>query len=113
MKVDKAKKKEYNLNAVLSFDLLKEILYKLLISQDNIEKEIDNLKKSNIKRDNDISKLEKIINDNLEKDEDSFGEENNPYNSQDEKEEEQEEQEEYEENEIIPKKEEEKINTVK
>ena len=104
-------KKEYNLNLVLSFDLLKEILYKLLTSQENLENEIDKIKKSNIKRDNDISKLEKIINDNLEKDEDSFGEENNPYNSQDEKEEEQEEQEEYEENEIIPKKEEEKINT--
>ena len=97
-------KKEYNLNLVLSFDLLKEILYKLLTSQENLENEIDKIKKSNIKRDNDISKLEKIINDNLEKDEDSFGEENNPYNSQDEKEEEQEEQEEYEENEIIPKK---------
>ena len=54
-------KKEYNLNAVLNFDLLKEILYKLLISQENIENEIDKINKANIKRDNDISKLEKII----------------------------------------------------
>ena len=101
-------KKEYNLNAVLSFDLLKEILYKLLISQENIENEIDKINKANIKRDNDISKLEKIINDNLEKDDDSLGEENNPYFSQEEKEEEPEENEEYEENEIIPQNEEEK-----
>ena len=101
-------KKEYNLNAVLNFDLLKEILYKLLISQENIENEIDKINKGNIKRDNDISKLEKIINDNLEKDDDSLGEENNPYFSQEEKEEEPEENEEYEENEIIPQNEEEK-----
>ena len=101
-------KKEYNLSAVLNFDLLKEILYKLLISQENIENEIDKINKGNIKRDNDISKLEKIINDNLEKDDDSLGEENNPYFSQEEKEEEPEENEEYEENEIIPQNEEEK-----
>ena len=58
-------KKEYNLNAVLSFDLLKEILYKLLISQDNIEKEIENLKNSNTKRDKDFSELEKLVKENI------------------------------------------------
>ena len=81
-------KKEYNLNAVLSFDLLKEVLYKLLISQGNLEKEIDNIKKSNTKRDNDISKLQKIIKDNLAYDDDDSGELNNSYFSQQENEEE-------------------------
>ena len=83
-------KKEYNLNAVLSFDLLKEVLYKLLISQGNLEKEIDNIKKSNTKRDNDISKLQKIIKDNLAYDDDDSGELNNSYFSQQENDEEEE-----------------------
>ena len=83
-------KKEYNLNAVLSFDLLKEVLYKLLISQGNLEKEIDNIKKSNTKRDNDISKLQKAIKDNIAYDEDYSGDLNNSYFSQQENEEEEE-----------------------
>ena len=83
-------KKEYNLNAVLSFDLLKEVLYKLLISQGNLEKEIDNIKKSNTKRDNDISKLQKAIKDNVAYDEDYSGDLNNSYFSQQENEEEEE-----------------------
>ena len=80
-------KKEYNLNAILSFDLLKEILYKLLISQDNIEKEIDNLKKSNTKRDNDFSQLEKLVKENMVFDNNISGEMNNSYYSQNENEE--------------------------
>ena len=83
------KKQEFNLNAVLSFDLLKEILYKLLISQGNLEKEIDQIKISNIKRDSDISKIEKIIKDNLVFDEDFSGAVNNSYFSQRENEEEE------------------------
>ena len=62
--------KQYNLNAVLSFDLLKEILFKLLISHDNLEKEIDKIKNSNKYRDKKISKLETIIKDNIDYDED-------------------------------------------
>ena len=62
--------KEYNLNAVLSFDLLKEILFKLLISQDKLEKEIDKIKNSNKNRDKIISKLDKVIKDNIGYDED-------------------------------------------
>ena len=92
-------KKEYNLNAVLSFDLLKEILYKLLISQDNIEKEIDNLKKSNIKRDADFSKLEKLVKENNIFDNDLSEGLNNSYYSQNENEEEENEVEEEEEKE--------------
>ena len=57
--------KEYNLNAVLSFDLLKEVLFKLLVSQENLEKEIDIIKDSNKKRDKNFSKLEKLIKDNI------------------------------------------------
>jgi chromosome segregation ATPase len=67
-------KKEYNLNAVLSFDLLKEILYKLLISQDNLEKEINEIKHSNNKRDKDIAKIEKYIKENAFDDEEFSGE---------------------------------------
>ena len=67
-------KKEYNLNAVLSFDLLKEILFKLLISQDNLEKEINEIKQSNNKRDKDISKIEKYIKENAFDDEEFSGE---------------------------------------
>ena len=72
-------KKEYNLNAVLSFDLLKEILFKLLISQDNLEKEINNIKKANNKRDKDLSKLEKLVKDNIAFDDD-YSEDNEELN---------------------------------
>ena len=47
----------YNLNALLSFDLLKEVLFKLLLSQENLEKEIEKMKTANAKRDKEISKL--------------------------------------------------------
>ena len=57
-------KKSYNLNAVLSFDLLKEILFKLLISQDNLEKEINDIKQLNKKREKIFTKIEKIIKEN-------------------------------------------------
>ena len=90
-------KKEYNLNAVLSFDLLKEVLYKLLTSQDNLEKEIDKIKKDNLKRDNDITKLEKAVRDNIGFDDDFSGAVNNSYYSQEENKEEEEEEEEQEE----------------
>ena len=58
-------KTQYNLNAVLSFDLLKEILLKLLISQDNLENEIKKIKSENKKRDKEISKFGKIIKENV------------------------------------------------
>ena len=81
-------KKEINLNALLHFDLLKEVLYKLLLSQDNLEKEIDKLKKSNIKRDNEISKLKKILKDNFDYEEDfSQSLENSEYSQNEEEEE--------------------------
>ena len=54
-------KTNYNLNALLSFDLLKEVLFKLLISQENIEKEIEKIKTANVKRDKEISKLKDNI----------------------------------------------------
>ena len=37
-------KKSYDLNYLLSFDLLKEVLFKLLLSQENLEKEIEKMK---------------------------------------------------------------------
>ena len=78
-------KKEYNLNAIISFDLLKEILYKLLISQDKFEKELDKIKKSNIKRDKDMIKLEKLVKENLAFDEE-FSEDNPEINITEEQE---------------------------
>ena len=78
-------KKEYNLNAIISFDLLKEILYKLLISQDKFEKELDKIKNSNIKRDKDMIKLEKLIKENLAFDEE-FSDENPEINIAEEQE---------------------------
>ena len=50
-------KKSYDLNALLSFDLLKEVLFKLLLSQENLEREIEKMKAANTKRDKEISKL--------------------------------------------------------
>ena len=80
-------KKEYNLNAVLSFDMLKEVLFKLLISQDKCEKEIEKIKNSNKKRDKDISKLEKLIKENGFDDDDL--DDNFEFNPEQEKEEEE------------------------
>ena len=85
--------KEYNLNAVLSFDLLKEVLYKLLISQGNLEKEIDNIKKSNIKRDKDILNLTKAIEENNIGFDEFSKAVNNSYTYQEENEEEEEDDE--------------------
>ena len=85
--------KEYNLNAVLSFDLLKEVLYKLLISQGNLEKEIDNIKKSNIKRDKDILNLTKAIEENNIGFDEFSKAVNNSYSHQEENEEEEEDDE--------------------
>ena len=85
--------KEYNLNTVLSFDLLKEVLYKLLISQGNLEKEIDNIKKSNIKRDKDILNLTKAIEENNIGFDEFSKAVNNSYSYQEENEEEEEDDE--------------------
>ena len=65
-------KKSYDLNALLSFDLLKEVLLKLLISQENLEKEIEKMKAANAKRDKEISKLK----DNVGVMDENFFEEN-------------------------------------
>ena len=81
-------KKEYNLNAILSFDMLKEVLFKLLISQDKCEREIDEIKNSNKKRDKDILMLEKLIKDNGFDDNDL--EENLDFNPEQENEKEEE-----------------------
>ena len=82
-------KKEYNLNTIFSFDLLKEILYKLIISQNNLEKEIDLIKKSNLKRDKDLLKYGKLIKENLALDDDYSDE--NPESNESEQENEVEE----------------------
>ena len=82
-------KANYNLNALLSFDLLKEVLLKLLVSQENIEKEIDKIKTANTKRDKEISKLK----DNIGVIDDSFSDQD-----EEDKNDESEQQDEHEEN---------------
>ena len=66
-------KKEYNLNMLLNFEMLKEILIKLSKSQDKLENEIKSIHQMNSKRDNLIIQLEKSVfnnssyHDNLQK----------------------------------------------
>lgn len=55
------KRQEFDLNALLSFDLLKEVLYQLLTSQKKAEKDIEKLKNT-CKR---LSKMNQIIQENL------------------------------------------------
>ena len=54
-------KKEYNLNMLLNFEMLKEILIKLSISQEKLEDEIKSIHQMNSKRDDIIIKLEKTV----------------------------------------------------
>ena len=53
--------KEYDLNTLFSFEVLKEILLKLARSQDKLENDIINIKQNFSKRDAIINKLEKSI----------------------------------------------------
>ena len=53
--------KDYDLNFLLRFDMLKELLIKLLRNQNKLQKEIDLLKNSNNERDNKIINIEQII----------------------------------------------------
>ena len=59
--------KDYDLNFLLRFDMLKEVLMKLLKNQNNLQNEIDILRNSNIERDNKILNLEQIISEIQEK----------------------------------------------
>ena len=96
-------RKEYDLNMLLNFEMLKEILIKLAKSQDKLEGEIKNINHINSKRDKIIIKLEKeifntsnyadekdqnkfIINNNEEKEIDRDRDDKNIYNEQKENE---------------------------
>ena len=59
--------KDYDLNFLLRFDMLKEVLMKLLKNQKNLQNEIDILRNTNIERDNKILNLEQIISEIQEK----------------------------------------------
>ena len=59
--------KDYDLNFLLRFDMLKEVLMKLLKNQNNLQNEIDILRNTNIERDNKILNLEQIISEIQEK----------------------------------------------
>ena len=59
--------KDYDLNFLLRFDMLKEVLMKLLKNQNNLQNEIDILRNTNIERDNKILNLEQIISEFQEK----------------------------------------------
>ena len=68
--------KEYDLNTLFSFEVLKEILLKLARSQDKIENDINNMKQNISKKDKIILKLQKAVfnqsDGNEEDDEDDF-----------------------------------------
>ena len=53
--------KDYDLNFLMRFDMLKEILMNLLKNQNNLQYEIDLLKNSNKERDKKIINIEEII----------------------------------------------------
>ena len=59
----KLDEKDYDLNSLLgfNFDMLKEVLMKLVRNQNNFEKEIKDIKDANEKKDEKISSLEKQI----------------------------------------------------
>lgn len=85
-------KTDYDLNTLFSFEILKEILLKLAHSQDKIEKEINIMKKSNMKRDKIISKITKAMHESLEisendSNEDINNDENMEQNNNEEKDE--------------------------
>ena len=67
--------KDYDLNYLIHFDMLREILIKLVKSQKNIQKDIDSIKKSNRERDYKIYKIEKDLKN--EDDEDIYFPKNN------------------------------------
>ena len=62
LKLDKI---QYDLKALFSFEMLKEILLKLAKSQIKIEEEIKNIKNNNLNRDKIFLKIEKIIGKDL------------------------------------------------
>ena len=53
--------KDYDLSLLLNFNMLKEILMKLLKNQNVLQNEIDLLKNSNNERDNKIFNIEQLI----------------------------------------------------
>ena len=58
-------KKEYNLNALFSFEILKEVLYELVKSQIKLEKEINQIKNLNKSKDEIFLKIERAIGEDL------------------------------------------------
>lgn len=61
MEILRLEKISYDLNALFSFELLKEVLIKLARNQNKLEDEIKNIKSSNSKRDKKISKLYHLV----------------------------------------------------
>ena len=67
--------KDYDLNFLFRYDMLREILIKLLKNQNNLKNEIDLLNISNKDRDNKIVNIEKTITElqeELNRDETEF-----------------------------------------
>ena len=57
--------KKYSLDTLFGFETLKEILYKLAISQDRLEREMKNMKDSNKQRDTTMENLKNLLQENL------------------------------------------------
>ena len=74
--------KEYDLNTLFSFEVLKEILLKLARSQDKIENDIKNIKQNISKKDKIVLKLQKtIFNQSDENEEENGDEDENEFNN--------------------------------
>ena len=58
-------KTEYNLNALFSFEMLKEVLFKLAKSQIKLEEEINQIKNLNKSKEKIFLKIEKAIGEDL------------------------------------------------
>ena len=64
--------KEYDLNFLIHFDMLREILIKLSTNQANLLKDVESIKNSNKERDYKIMKIEKVIKEQINESFDEF-----------------------------------------
>ena len=80
--------KDYDLSLLLNFNMLKEILMKLLKNQNDLQNEIDLLKNSNNERDNKIFNIEQLITELQEEESIKDDNEIEPKNEKEEKNEE-------------------------
>ena len=77
--------KEYDLNFLIHFDMLRELLIKLSTNQANLLKDVESIKNSNKERDYKIMKLEKVIKEQFNESSDENETKNIYMNGEEEK----------------------------